>query len=168
MGLKKNQHSRGNAMTLGRSWYSTTGQRQYDGCRCPGAMQAPGHQYLFTKVLVIQISRTAIKRTRWFRITPLPLILHIYASVNRASIGSDYGLSPMRRQAIIWNNTGLLSVEPLATNFSEILIKMQNFSSTKMHLKMSSAKWRPFCPGGDEINGGLIFSYRLRFVPFTC
>ena len=21
----------------------------------------------------------------------------------------------------------------------------------KMHLKMSSAKWRPFCPGGDEL-----------------
>ena len=20
-----------------------------------------------------------------------------------------------------------------------------------MHLKMSSAKWRPFCPGGDEL-----------------
>ena len=21
----------------------------------------------------------------------------------------------------------------------------------KMHLEMSSAKWRPFCPGGDEL-----------------
>ena len=36
-------------------------------------------------------------------------------------------------------------------NFSEILIKIQNFSFTKMHLKISSAKWRPFCPGGDEV-----------------
>ena len=25
------------------------------------------------------------------------------------------------------------------------------WSFTKMHLKMSSAKWRPFCPGGDEL-----------------
>ena len=40
---------------------------------------------------------------------------------------------------------------PLWTNFSEILIKMQNFSFTKMHLKILSAKWRPFCPGGDEL-----------------
>ena len=35
------------------------------------------------------------------------------------------------------------------TNFSEILIKIENFSLTIMHLKMLSAKWRPFCPGGD-------------------
>ena len=36
-------------------------------------------------------------------------------------------------------------------NFSEILIKIQDFSLMKMHLKMSSAKWWPFCPGGDEL-----------------
>ena len=35
--------------------------------------------------------------------------------------------------------------------FSEILIKIQNFSFTKMHLKMLSAKWRPCCPGEDEL-----------------
>ena len=28
-------------------------------------------------------------------------------------------------------------------------------SFTKIHLKMSSAKWRPFCPGGDELKGEL-------------
>ena len=26
------------------------------------------------------------------------------------------------------------------------------FSFTKMHLKISSVKWRPFCPGKDELN----------------
>ena len=31
------------------------------------------------------------------------------------------------------------------------LIEIQNFSFTKMHWKMSSAKWRPFCPGEDEL-----------------
>ena len=36
--------------------------------------------------------------------------------------------------------------------FSEILIKTQNFSFTKMYLKISSAKWQPFCPGGDELD----------------
>ena len=73
----------------------------------------------------------------------------IYASVNRFSIGSDNGLSPTRCQAIIWTKWSL-SIEPLGTNFREFLIKIQNFSFTKMHLKISSAKWRPFCPGGDE------------------
>ena len=31
--------------------------------------------------------------------------------------------------------------------FTEILIKIQNISFTKMHLKFSSAKWQPFCTG---------------------
>ena len=60
-------------------------------------------------------------------------------------IGSDNGLSPGGRQAIIWTNSGILLIGPLGTNFSEILIKIQRFSFKKMHLKMSSGKWRPFC-----------------------
>ena len=43
-----------------------------------------------------------------------------------------------------------MSIGTLGTNFSEIFIKVQTFSLTKMHLKISSAKWRPFLPGGDE------------------
>ena len=39
----------------------------------------------------------------------------------------------------------------LRTNFSEILIKIQKFSLTKMRLKTFSAKRWPFCPGGDEL-----------------
>ena len=63
---------------------------------------------------------------------------HIYAaSVNQVSIGSDNGLSPIRRQAIIWASAGLLSIGPLGTNFSEILTKIHNFSLTKMHPKIS-------------------------------
>ena len=62
-------------------------------------------------------------------------------------IGSDNGLSPGRRQAIIWNNAGLLLIAPLGTNFSEISIVIQIFSFKKMHVNMSSAKWRPFCLG---------------------
>ena len=55
--------------------------------------------------------------------------LCIYASGNQVSIGSDNGLSPVWRQAITWNNAGLLSIRPLEANFSEILIKAQNFNS---------------------------------------
>ena len=60
------------------------------------------------------------------------------------TIDSDNGLSPGRRQAIIWTNAGILLIGPLRTNFSEILIGIQIFSFKKMHLKLSSAKWRPF------------------------
>ena len=62
-------------------------------------------------------------------------------------IVSDNGLSPVGRQAIIWNNAGILSIGLLGTNFSEIFIEILTFSFTKMRLKVSSAKWRPFCLG---------------------
>ena len=60
-------------------------------------------------------------------------------------IASDNGLPPGRRQAIIWSNAGILLIGPLGTNFNEILIEIHTLSFKKMHLKMSSAKWRPFC-----------------------
>ena len=62
-------------------------------------------------------------------------------------IASDNGLSPDRRQAIIWTNAGILLIGPLGTNFSEILIEIETFSFNKMHLKISSGKWRPSCLG---------------------
>ena len=58
-------------------------------------------------------------------------------------IGLDNGLSPGRRQAIIWTNAGILLIGPLGTNVSEILIIIHKFSFKKIHLKMSSGKWRP-------------------------
>ena len=66
---------------------------------------------------------------------------------NLTIIGSYNGLSPGRRQAIIWTNAGILLIGPLGTNFSEILIEIDAFSFKKMHLKTSSGKWRPFCLG---------------------
>ena len=66
---------------------------------------------------------------------------------NLTIIGSDNGLSPGRRQAIIWTNAGILLIWPLGTNFSEKLIEIRTVSLKKMRLKGSSAKWRPFCLG---------------------
>ena len=62
---------------------------------------------------------------------------------NLTIIGSDNGLSPDRRQAIIWTNDGILSIGPSGTNFSEIVIKINPFSFYKMYRKRSSGKWRP-------------------------
>ena len=59
-------------------------------------------------------------------------------------IGSDNGLSPGRRQAIIWTNDRILLIGPLGTNINEISNEIHIFSFGKMHLKMSSAKWRLF------------------------
>ena len=78
--------------------------------------------------------------THWGRAT------HVCV-VKLTIIGSDNGLSPDRRQAIIWTNAGVLLIRTLGTNFSDFLSKIRAFSFKKMHLKMSSAKCRPFCLG---------------------
>ena len=58
---------------------------------------------------------------------------------------------PGRRQAIIRTIVGILLNEPLETNFSEILIEIIIFSVKKMHLKMTSGNWWPFCLGLNEL-----------------
>ena len=69
--------------------------------------------------------------THWGRVT------HICVS-KLTIIGSDNGLSPGRRHAIIWTNAGISLIGPLGTKFSEILIEIHTFSFKKIHLKMSS------------------------------
>ena len=90
------------------------------------------HSQIYTK-------RVAFRHlTHWDRVT------HICVS-KLTIIGSDNGLSPGRRQAFIWTNAGIMLIGPLGTNFSEILIEIYTFSFKKMHLKLSSGKWRPSC-----------------------
>ena len=65
-------------------------------------------------------------------------------------IGSDNGLSPGRRQAIICSNARIVLIGPLETNFSEILIGIQIFEFKKMHMKnvvrkMAVVLSRPQC-----------------------
>ena len=87
---------------------------------------------------IVDIDKTTL--THWDRVT------HTYAS-KLTIIGSDNGLSPGRRQAIIaiiWTNAGILSIWHWGTNFSDILITIHIFSVKKTHWKMSSGKWRSF------------------------
>ena len=64
-------------------------------------------------------------------------------------ISSVNDLAPARRQAIMGTSAGILSFEPLGTNFSEILIDFHTFSFRKMQLKvvskMASILSRPQC-----------------------
>ena len=95
--------------------------------------------------------------THWGRVT------HICVS-KLTIIDSDNGLSPGRRQAIIWTNVGILLIGPLGTNFSEMLIEIHTFSFKKIHLKMSSGKWRPFWLALNVLTGSvliLVMGYRL-------
>ena len=78
--------------------------------------------------------------THWGRVTQICV-------GKLTNIGSDNGLAPSRRQAIIWTNAGILLIGPLGTHFSELIIIIHSFSFNKMLLKMSSAIWRPFWLG---------------------
>ena len=81
----------------------------------------------------------------WGRVT------HICVS-KLTIIGLDNGLSPGRRQAIIWTNAGILLIQTSGTNFSEIIGEIHSFSFSKMYLNMSSAKWRLFGLGLNELS----------------
>ena len=47
----------------------------------------------------------------------------IQASINIAIIASVNGLSPVRHQAIFWNNADLLPIEPVVKELSQMHIK---------------------------------------------
>ena len=98
-----------------------------------------------------------VELTHWGRLT------HLCVD-DITIIGSDNGLSSARRQAIIWTNAGILLIEPLRTNFSEISIKIHIFSFKKMYLKMSSGNWQPSCPGLNVLKRWTTRSANLRLV----
>ena len=76
--------------------------------------------------------------THWGQVTDI--------CINKQTIiGLDNSLSSGRRQAFIWTNAMTLLIGTLRSIFSEILIEIHTFSVKKMHLKMSSGKWQPFC-----------------------
>ena len=98
------------------------------------------------KITSLRLQLHSSARDQWATITHGGRVTHICIS-KLTIIGSDNGLSSGWCQAIIWTNAGILLIQPLGTNFSEILIEIHTFSFKEMHLKMSSGKWRPFCPG---------------------
>ena len=107
-----------------------------------------------------------------FIFNPCMLLTH-WGRVTQICVGkltiidSDNGLSPGRRQAIIWTNAGILLIGLRGTSFSEILIGTQAFSLKKMHLKMSSAKGRPICLGFNVLSWSNYGVYTLVWSIMT-
>ena len=73
-------------------------------------------------------------------ITHCSRVTHLCVS-KVTTIGSDNGLSPGRRQAIIWTNGGILLTGSSGTNFSEISIEIHTFSFQKVHMSPTGDKW---------------------------
>ena len=125
-----------------------------------------GHFYSVTKypfqancirIALPQRNWCEVPITRWGRVT------HICVS-KLTTIGSDNGLSPGRRPAIIWPNAGILFTGTLGTNFNKILIEIYIFSFKKMHFKLSSGNWWPFCLGLIALTILVVLKPKYRWI----
>ena len=85
---------------------------------------------VFTVKLYVILYYITFCLTHWGRVA------HMYVS-KVTNIGSDKGMSPGRREAIIWTNAGIFLIRTSGTNFSKILSKMYAFSFKKMYLQMA-------------------------------
>ena len=88
--------------------------------------------HIFSLAMVTGLYQFNVSFTHWGRMT------HICVSRPKV-FDLDNGLSPGRRQAIIWTNVGTLLIRPLGTKFNEILIEIHTFSFTKIQNKLMSS-----------------------------
>ena len=78
-------------------------------------------QYLGLNLFFVSCSDTVLKMMTLLVLTHWGIVTHICVS-QLIIIASDNGLSPDRRQAIIWSNDEILLFGPLEKDFSETLI----------------------------------------------
>ena len=102
-------------------------------------------------ILVRWISLSVVwKKKEWICNMPAThrgRVTHICATkLDHPSLAQIIGLSPVRRQAIIWTNADILWNGFFGTISIEILIESRAFSFKK-HFKMSLTKWLSFCYG---------------------
>ena len=85
-----------------------------------------------------------------------PSDAYIYVS-KLTIIGSDNGLSPGQRQAIIWTNAGILLTGSLVTHFNETLTQFIYFHSRKSfwkcRLENSASMSQPQCVNWPFVRG---------------
>ena len=91
--------------------------------------------------------------SHWGRVTHICVI-------KLSIIGSDNGLSPGRRQAIIWTSAETLLISALRTNFSEIFSDIQMSWFKKIHLKMSSEN------GGHFVSASMCYGLKCEVVSY--
>ena len=73
------------------------GFQQHASCSCREILENPNDVLCFTAAYLFELTEA-----EW----------RIFASVNWATFGSNNGLSPVRRQAIVWTNTDILPIRP--------------------------------------------------------
>ena len=89
----------------------------------------------------------------WFRLTHWGRVTHI-------CVGKLTIIAAARRQAIIWTNAGILLIWPLGTNFSEILIGIQNIFVQENALENVVCQMASICLSLNVLNNDtLMLSY---------
>ena len=150
-----------------RNWNILGEPDQSHGCWCPGSTKCVTRS-LTSMILNMHSKRVLVFHERGLQ---LPAPCHCWEKIKAGTnmvlslpqefthwgrvmhfcistlgiIGSDNGFLPGWHQVIIWTNAGILIIGPLGTNFSEIYIEMYTSSFKKIHLKISSGNWQPFC-----------------------
>ena len=130
------------------SWHITVPSQQQVKCGLKFLMFS-----WFLRLLMISNSMFCLTNIIYLINSSPPSATYMRQWIGSALVQIMACLSSIRCQAIIWTNAGLLAIGSLGTNFSEILIKIQNFSFKKMHLKMSSAKVAAILSRGRWVNG---------------
>ena len=85
---------------------------------------------MYRSIHASEVQIDMITLQQWSTLAHWGRVTNIYVS-DLVHHCSDNGLSPIRRQAIVWTNDGVLLIRTWGTSFSEIF----NISFTKMHLK---------------------------------
>ena len=83
------------------------------------------HNFIDSVVISVFFIQSGCVVTHWGQVT------HIWVG-NLTITGSDNGLSPGGRQAIILTNAWILLIEPIGKNFGEVLFEICIFSVKKM------------------------------------
>ena len=86
--------------------------------------------------------------------------------MNQAIIGSDNGLLPVRHQAIISTDVGLLSIGSLGTNFSEISINhfFEEIAFENVIWKIVANLFQPQFVNDDPVQWHMHASFGLNWL----
>ena len=108
------------------------------------AWRLPGNKPLSEPVMVSLLTHICITRPQWvntLRLSKAYMGQNTRPSLVQMMVCLLFGTKPLS------DNAGLLLIRPWGMHLSEICINICWCSFNKMHLKMLSAKWQPFCLG---------------------
>ena len=102
-----------------RSWTGIVCKAKHDASKQSDRWELVWCHYIDSPIKLISLPHLFIYLLSISLLTYWGRVMHICVG-NLTIIASDNGLSPNRRQAITWTNSGILLIGSLGTNFSEL------------------------------------------------